>query len=79
MHGAAGNRTVTTKSASPTARDTVSLPNITLLNSMISAASRIGSLSLCLHDISQIVVSQRKRDDFCGAHLFVLFERREDD
>jgi hypothetical protein len=41
MHGEAGNRTVAAKSAIPTATDTVILPNITLLNSIISVAGRL--------------------------------------
>jgi hypothetical protein len=43
MHGAAGNRTVAANSTSPTARDTVTLPNITLPNSIIITAGRIGT------------------------------------
>ena len=42
-HGVAGNRTVAVKSASPTATDTVTLLNITLLNSTISAAGRFAT------------------------------------
>jgi hypothetical protein len=41
MHGAAGNRTVAVKSASPTATETVILLRITLPYSTISAAGRI--------------------------------------
>jgi hypothetical protein len=43
-HGVAGNRTVAAKSASPTATDTVTLPNITLFNSTITDAGRISTL-----------------------------------
>jgi len=40
MHGAAGNRTVAAKSASPTAADTIALRNITLTHSTIRTAGR---------------------------------------
>jgi len=44
MHGAAGNRTVAAKSASPTATDTMTLRNITLAHSTIRTVGRAGEL-----------------------------------
>jgi hypothetical protein len=67
-HGVAGNRTVAAKSASPTATDTVTLLNITLLNSTISDDGRIATLCRFVHGSNRRFKFHKRRQLFIRTH-----------
>jgi hypothetical protein len=67
-HGVAGSRTVAAKSASPTATDTVSLLNITLLNSTISDSGRIATFCRFVRGSNRRFQFQKRRQPFIRTH-----------